>query len=270
MKLLWLMVHATLLPVSASAQQPTLAVLPAEVDDSAAELPAAIFDDAVLAAVQARGGHQVIGRDDLTVVLGLERQKDLLGCTDVSCMAEIAGALDVELIIALKVARLGEEWTVTSKLILLGQKPRALGRGTEFVAGDANALVKAVPRIIASLFESQRDEKSEAPPAQPAEPLNALTPPLEEEAAWPAARITQYVAGPLAIVAAALVVVFHIQAADKDEEFERLKRAGMGSGVTAQDANDAGDAAEAAYLRRNISMTTALALGSVWGICWAF
>ncbi|MBL8919394.1 MAG: hypothetical protein JNJ54_11070 [Myxococcaceae bacterium] len=49
--------------------------------------------------------------------LGLERQKQLLGCADSSCLAEIASALGVDVLLTGSLARLGEELQLDAKLV---------------------------------------------------------------------------------------------------------------------------------------------------------
>src|SRR5438046_7919376 len=57
-------------------------------------------------------GYQVVTRKQIDAVLGLERQKQLLGCADSSssCLTELAGALGVDAILVGSVARLSGEY----------------------------------------------------------------------------------------------------------------------------------------------------------------
>jgi hypothetical protein len=49
--------------------------------------------------------------------LGLERQKQLLGCADSSCLTEIASALGVDVLLTGSLAKLGEKFQLDAKLI---------------------------------------------------------------------------------------------------------------------------------------------------------
>src|SRR3954469_24747603 len=50
-------------------------------------------------------GQSVIGKSDIEALLGLERMKDAVGCTDTSCLAEIGGALGVDEMVTGAVAK---------------------------------------------------------------------------------------------------------------------------------------------------------------------
>lgn len=148
-----------------------VAVLPTELEDSAREQVPKLFDDYVLTAVQDTIGGNVIGRDDINAMLGFEKQKALLGCDDVTCVSEIGGALGVDLLLAVKVARLGEEWVLTSKLINI-RTVQVENRVNRFVSGDTKALLEAVPSLVRELLAKQaktarpsRREPSPAPAA---------------------------------------------------------------------------------------------------------
>jgi hypothetical protein len=68
-------------------------------------------------AVAATPWLDVVSRDEIATMLDAEAQKQLLGCDDTGCLAEIAGALDVDLLVAGSVTRLGEGLVVTLQLI---------------------------------------------------------------------------------------------------------------------------------------------------------
>ena len=50
-------------------------------------------------------------------MLDFENQKDLLGCSTVSCFAEIGGSLGVDAILSIKLGRLGATFHTTLSLI---------------------------------------------------------------------------------------------------------------------------------------------------------
>ncbi|MBL8951328.1 MAG: hypothetical protein JNK82_11155 [Myxococcaceae bacterium] len=73
--------------------------------------------DFVEAELLATGAYQVVSRRDIETLLGIERQKQLLGCSDESCMAEIAGALDVDRALNATATRSGDTVLVTFTLL---------------------------------------------------------------------------------------------------------------------------------------------------------
>src|SRR5688572_12170524 len=62
-------------------------------------------------------GLKVISARDIGAVLGLERQRELLGCKDGICTAELAGALGVEGIVVGDVGKLGGSYQVNLKVL---------------------------------------------------------------------------------------------------------------------------------------------------------
>jgi len=64
-------------------------------------------------------GVRVVTGSEIAAVLGLERQKQLLGCGDeaTSCVAELAGALGVTGLITGSVALIGTEWVVILRVV---------------------------------------------------------------------------------------------------------------------------------------------------------
>ncbi len=65
------------------------------------------------------GNLRVTTRSEVAGVLGLERQKEMLGCSSEAsaCLAELAGALGVEGIVVGSLGKLGSEYVVTLKII---------------------------------------------------------------------------------------------------------------------------------------------------------
>lgn len=66
---------------------------------------AAFFLEATAKALRAEG-VSVVTADDIAAVLGLERERQLLGCSEVSCLAELGNALGCDGIVVAAVARL--------------------------------------------------------------------------------------------------------------------------------------------------------------------
>jgi hypothetical protein len=65
------------------------------------------------------GGLEIITSNDIAQVLGIERQKQLLGCADdgSSCLTELAGALDSDVILTGNIVRAGSGFLVTLRLV---------------------------------------------------------------------------------------------------------------------------------------------------------
>ncbi len=65
----------------------------------------------------ATGAVKVTTRNDIEQALGLERQRQLLGCSDGGCLAELAGALGVDAVLTGSVVRVGKQLTVTLRAV---------------------------------------------------------------------------------------------------------------------------------------------------------
>lgn len=88
-----------------------------------------------------REGVAVVSAAEIAAMIGLERQKQLMGCSDASCLAEIGGALGADLLLTSEISKIGGQWLVSVSLVEVG-KARVLGRATRDVARDV-ALVSA-------------------------------------------------------------------------------------------------------------------------------
>jgi hypothetical protein len=134
-----------------------VAVMPVQVEENAAGQVPNLVDDYLLTAVQDLGGHEVIGQDDIEAVLGLEKQKGLLGCTKTNCFSELSGALGVEKLVLMRIGLIEAdnkrtEWVVTLKLIDI-RTAVVEARSSEFIAGSAKVLLKSLPMIVDKLFK---------------------------------------------------------------------------------------------------------------------
>ncbi len=111
----------------------------------------------VAAEVQALG-HRTISSADLDAMLSLEKQKDLLGCEEnTSCLAEIGGALGVELMVAGTIGRLGGSYTLT--LTLIDTRRAEVRQRFQGEAGSTDVLANTARRGVGVLFEKTVDVK---------------------------------------------------------------------------------------------------------------
>ncbi len=104
-------------------------------------------------------GLQVVTHAEVAALLGLERQRQLLGCGDdpSSCLAELGGALGAEGVVLGSLARIEGEYRLTAK-VLSARDGRLLGQATA-AAKDKLGLVNAltgvarvlVPQVVQAL-----------------------------------------------------------------------------------------------------------------------
>ncbi len=88
---------------------------------------AEFFSDYFADQLNAIGAVRVVTQSEMAAMLGAERQRQLLGCSaeGSSCLAELAGALDVAGIVLGSVAKVGDELAVQVKIV--GSDSRLLG-----------------------------------------------------------------------------------------------------------------------------------------------
>ncbi len=95
--------------------------------------------------VEARTHNAPLVSADVTAMLGFERNKRMLGCSeeDSQCLAEITGALGVQNVLATSLAVAGGKYLLSLSL-LDARRARPLKRSAQAVAFDNDALVAAV------------------------------------------------------------------------------------------------------------------------------
>jgi TolB-like protein len=220
--------------------------------------------------VSALGRYQVIGKSDISAMLGFEAQKQLLSCEQDACVAEIGGALGVEKVVVGNVGKLDDVYLLNLKLIDM-TSAQVQARASEEVEGKSKELIAAIHRAVDKLFSKipgpapAPADASAQPPAdvpktpeneaKPALPAAATQPPPPAEpasyrwAAWGATGI-----GAVAVIAS---VVFALNM-HKDE-------ARYASAVSAADISGAKQDAQSAAGRANLSLGVAVVAGVAGG-----
>lgn len=135
----------------AGAEQPTLIALElGRVGDAtAAEVEA--VDAAVAQRLTKLGVYQVLTHRDVSTLLGVERQRQLLGCSEDSgaCFAELAGALNARYVLSGQLNRLGGTYQLTLQ-VLDSQRGQPVGR-TLKAARSVDELLRLVPWAVADV-----------------------------------------------------------------------------------------------------------------------
>ncbi len=120
--------------------------------------------EVLTAELAARGTYKVIAGRDIQSMLGFEQQKDILGCTDAACLAEIGGALGVERIVASHIGRVGSTYVVNIKLINI-RMATTEARVYETVRGEVDTLIDTVRKSVAKLLGSSAAGTATTEPA---------------------------------------------------------------------------------------------------------
>lgn len=128
-----------------------------------------VLSDYLHTKLVALGTYEVIGVKDVQELLGMERQRALLGCGESSCVSELAGALNAGRILRGDVSRLGE--TLVINLSLLDARANApLHRtGQRVKASTADAAFDILDKLLMDLLEKDPLVAAKLPSsAQPA------------------------------------------------------------------------------------------------------
>jgi hypothetical protein len=111
---------------------------------------AAALGDAITLEVQKRGYFTATSIKELQTMLGVERQRQLMGCTDASaasCMAELADAIGARFVLSGALTRLGDAYQLSLQTIDTN-KAAPIGRSVR-IAKDPAALIDQVPYAVA-------------------------------------------------------------------------------------------------------------------------
>lgn len=164
-RLTWCLV-AALVPSLASAQAAPvqkkirLAVLEIRAlgtEESRAEL----LSEIALTEASSMPGFEVIGKSDITAMLGFEKQKKVMGCTeDSSCLAEIGGALGVDFILVGSLGRIGTLQRLDLKLVDV-RKSRVRGRVGVSVQGKEESVVAEVQKAVRDLLDRELGQRAD-------------------------------------------------------------------------------------------------------------
>jgi len=101
-----------------------------------------LLSEVALTRASSMKGFQVIGRSDIAALIGFEKQRQVVGCSDdYGCLAEIGGALGVDFIMVGSLGRLGTLYRIDVKLVDT-KKAEVKGRIGVTVEGGEEDLVE--------------------------------------------------------------------------------------------------------------------------------
>jgi hypothetical protein len=142
------MFHALLVAtVLAGAERPKMSVLEVTTGSGVEASAAQALTDALTQEISARGFFDVISARDLKNLLGVERERQLLGCTESNCLTELAGAIGARFILSGQLSRLGEAYQLSIET-LDTQKAKPIGRSTR-IAPTLESLRAQIPWAVA-------------------------------------------------------------------------------------------------------------------------
>lgn len=123
---------------------------------------------ALIASTVEQHDVQVLSGADIATLVGFEKQKQLLGCTESSCLAEIGGALGAEYLLTTEIAQVGDIWLISMSLL---DVVRSRGvRRTSKQADNVRDLVRLCQEGVRLLMAPVLDQRKAAAAAVTIEP----------------------------------------------------------------------------------------------------
>jgi hypothetical protein len=112
----------------------------------------AVFGEALGGELRKRTGLSVMSESDIAALLGVERTKAMLGCTDAGCIAEVGGALGVDRVVHGSVGRVGSSLLVNLSSLDPRRAAHAASVSERLKGASDEAFLDALPRIVDDLI----------------------------------------------------------------------------------------------------------------------
>ena len=167
---MWLWLVSTLLTASPAAPalepsaRPKMVVLNLQAAGGTEQGVAEAFTETLAVEAGHIGTFAVTSQKDMQTVLGVERQRELLGCGGqaTSCMSELADALGARFVLSGSLTRLGEAWQLNLQMVD-SRTAQPVGRSTR-IATSLEVLRAQLPFALA-------EATATPPPARPSRVL---------------------------------------------------------------------------------------------------
>lgn len=137
---------------------------------TAAVLTAIVTDET------SRGGFEVVSQADILTMLGFEKQKQMLGCSDNSCLAELGGALGAAYVLSGQVGEIGSRYHLSVQL-LDARRGKVVARAARFSDRNEDALADAAQQAVRTLVAAARQPGALPPLAQKGATPDLAAPP---------------------------------------------------------------------------------------------
>lgn len=145
---------------------------------------ARVLTDAVLAEVRKLEKTTVVGMDEIRAMLDVEAQKQLVGCTDASCLSEIAESLGVDMVIIGTVATVGDGLTFGLKNIDQRSATTLVQATRRIDSSDPADVLAAVGPVVQELFPDVALKPGAVRGVPPEVALRIHPPPLSPWVFW--------------------------------------------------------------------------------------
>lgn len=190
-RMIMLLTFLVAVPAMADEEElPKVAVLDIEGTGEGITEILPILTEVLTSQVANLGKYEVVSGQDIEAMMGFEKQKDMVGCMDSACLAEIGGALGVDRLISSNIGKVGSTFVVNIKLMNI-REAKTEGRHYEMVKGELDQVINAIQKAVNKLFGISGDAAAATEAAATASPSPASTGAASAEA--PAAQATKKV-----------------------------------------------------------------------------
>ena len=123
-----------------------------------------LLENLLIQNVQGMDGFEVVSQNDVKMLLDVEQQKQLLGCTGPTCINDLGGALKSQWVIAGELTTLGTQTTLTVKLLHVGDN-QSRNQLSKAVPDDEGALNDFMLELSYALFGREAPAHKRTPVA---------------------------------------------------------------------------------------------------------
>jgi TolB-like protein len=124
------------------------------------------LSDMLTSEIRGLGKYSVIGSNDIRTMFQLEERRQILGCNDESCVAEVGGALGVRWIVIGNIGLFGQTYLMNLKL-LDARDVKLISAVSRKAKGGQDELVDLLPGMVSELFDIDDLEPVVEKPAPP-------------------------------------------------------------------------------------------------------
>ena len=111
-----------------------------------------LVSDSLLAEIRKLSRVSAMGMDEIQAMLLVEEQRQMLGCSDESCLAEIAGALGADYLIVGSMGQVGESSLLSLKRIDMHKAQTVQTFNRRMAGGSGEELLEALGPGVNALF----------------------------------------------------------------------------------------------------------------------
>lgn len=143
-------------PLAAVTRHVTVAMLPLSPLGGVSRETAELLGDALAGELRKRGGVSVLTQSDVAALLGAERTRQMLGCTDSGCIAELGGALGADRVVHGSIGRVGESLVVNLAALDPRRAATVASVSERLRGGGEEAFLDALPALADGLLAEGR------------------------------------------------------------------------------------------------------------------